>query len=1017
MTSRSGQTLRGLGSVALLALLLLAPPLALATLVGWPLPTAIPNLDAVEMALRSGVSDSIIVRGLALIGWAAWCQVTLAIAVEVVAVVRRRPSGHLPVLPGLQTFAGRLVASVVMMTATVSPAVATAASASPAPIPAVASPAPDAAAPSVQIPPSTTAPRPTGSPPSQPPSPRAPTTVTVERHDSYWAIAERALGDGYRWREVRDLNAGRTMNTGHVVQPESELVLPGWELELPNGANARVLAEMVSESPSTTSTEVVVEPGDNFWTLAEAQLETATGEQPTDVETLPYWHDMLEANENRLVNPGNPSLIVPGQHLAVPPVPGAVPEGGTTADRAPTLAAGAPVDPPSPTGEDGEPPSTPPTTTPTTAPARSMPPPSAVPAPTSRSEPDAASSGARAAATVEATEDTSGRTVQVIAAGIVSAALAVGATRALRRRRLRAAHRSPASPPLPLSDPARALHRELVADADAEGVDGLRKALGSLARALADTDAVVRPRVVQHGPDHLDVFLDGRHEAPPGWSTVDDGALWTLDHPVDQCLENPICTTPLLVTIGRPDDGGQLYLDLEAERVVSLVGDQEVIRAVSRAMLVELALTPLAETLEVLVIGDVAPTEVSDLGHVTLIATWDEVADDLCAWAEQSHDAIAEKGWPNAFLARGVEPYHDALAPIVVIADEPPPSRLLDQMRVHPMATLTIVANGAVEDSTAIDCHPDCLTIVDLGLECTPYLMEPEILEAVIDLVHEPEQLPAPTTPEGHLPYGPPAPGIEPDPDGDDTAIAEPDYDIVVRVLGDIRVEGGDPLAAKQTAVVAYIALHATVSADKLEDAVWASPTTTSRRKRLANTISECRAALGRHHFPPASDGRYRAGPGIITDVELFDRRIRRAAGQCPAEAVDTLVAALDLVTGPLFTYRATDRASFAWVDVENWASTWELNVAAVGQRCADLLVDVARCDEAADVARRILGIMPTHAGLTESLMRAHFANGDRLAVRRVYEEHVGALLALDLDEAADSTTELVERLLEPGSA
>jgi len=69
--------------VALLALLLLAPPLALATFVGWPLPTAIPTLDAVEMALRSGVSDSIIVRGLALIGWAAWCQVALAIAVEV----------------------------------------------------------------------------------------------------------------------------------------------------------------------------------------------------------------------------------------------------------------------------------------------------------------------------------------------------------------------------------------------------------------------------------------------------------------------------------------------------------------------------------------------------------------------------------------------------------------------------------------------------------------------------------------------------------------------------------------------------------------------------------------------------------------------------------------------------------------------------------------------------------------------------------------------------------------------
>src|SRR3546814_19901073 len=31
-------------------------------------------------------------------------------------------------------------------------------------------------------------------------------TVTVQRHDSYWAIAERTLGDGLRWREILDLN-------------------------------------------------------------------------------------------------------------------------------------------------------------------------------------------------------------------------------------------------------------------------------------------------------------------------------------------------------------------------------------------------------------------------------------------------------------------------------------------------------------------------------------------------------------------------------------------------------------------------------------------------------------------------------------------------------------------------------------------------------------------------------------------------------------------------------------------
>ena len=44
--------------------------------------------------------------------------------------------------------------------------------------------------------------------------------------------------------------------------------------------------------------------------------------------------------------------------------------------------------------------------------------------------------------------------------------------------------------------------------------------------------------------------------------------------------------------------------------------------------------------------------------------------------------------------------------------------------------------------------------------------------------------------------------------------------------------------------------------------------------------------------------------------------------------------------------------------------------------------------------------------------MRAHAANGDRLAVQRVYQEHVGALETLDLDDAEESTTELCERLL-----
>lgn len=51
------------------------------------------------------------------------------------------------------------------------------------------------------------------------------------------------------------------------------------------------------------------------------------------------------------------------------------------------------------------------------------------------------------------------------------------------------------------------------------------------------------------------------------------------------------------------------------------------------------------------------------------------------------------------------------------------------------------------------------------------------------------------------------------------------------------------------------------------------------------------------------------------------------AAGQDDGSAVVTTRGALELVEGPVFTYRNADRASYAWVEVGNWISTWELKV------------------------------------------------------------------------------------------
>ena len=202
---------RGLGSLAVLLGLLIGAPLALTSWVGWPLPTSAPDISSLEQALRSGISDDVIVKTLAVIAWIAWAQIALAITAEVVAVARRRPSVHLPVMPGFQAAAGRLVASVAMMAAALSPTAAMASPAPPTPVVALAAPAAAPLAIVTATPPAAPAPAPAAAPRVER------LTVVVERHDSFWAIAERTLGDGYRWREIRDLNVGRTMNTGDVI--------------------------------------------------------------------------------------------------------------------------------------------------------------------------------------------------------------------------------------------------------------------------------------------------------------------------------------------------------------------------------------------------------------------------------------------------------------------------------------------------------------------------------------------------------------------------------------------------------------------------------------------------------------------------------------------------------------------------------------------------------------------------------------------------------------------------------
>jgi hypothetical protein len=89
--------------------------------------------------------------------------------------------------------------------------------------------------------------------------------------------------------------------------------------------------------PPTTSPSAVVTPaapapapaprtwtiarGDHLWAVASETLADAWHRPPTDSEIVPYWHDLIEMNRSRLVDPANADFVLAGQVFVLPDVP------------------------------------------------------------------------------------------------------------------------------------------------------------------------------------------------------------------------------------------------------------------------------------------------------------------------------------------------------------------------------------------------------------------------------------------------------------------------------------------------------------------------------------------------------------------------------------------------------------------------------------------------------------------------------------------------------------------------
>lgn len=95
--------------------------------------------------------------------------------------------------------------------------------------------------------------------------------------------------------------------------PTSQPTTPGVEPAPAAPPGTAVAVPLPTAAPGA----VVVQDGDSFWTIAEAQLVRLG--RPTDDRGLTrHWRDVVAANRHRLVDPTNPDLLYPGQVLELP---------------------------------------------------------------------------------------------------------------------------------------------------------------------------------------------------------------------------------------------------------------------------------------------------------------------------------------------------------------------------------------------------------------------------------------------------------------------------------------------------------------------------------------------------------------------------------------------------------------------------------------------------------------------------------------------------------------------------
>lgn len=1040
---------KGLAGLTLTLGILVGLPIGLLAFVGSPLPTAWPGIDTVGQHLSDGdIPDEFILKLLATITWIAWAQITTATIVEYVSILRGKASRRSLALPAVRMFTAKLATWTTLLVSAVGP-VRPALAAPLAPIPTVAVLDTFATA------------QPVEAVEAQQASSETTETASyvTQRDDTWWSIAEDLLDDGMRWREIRSQNVGARMNDGSTITMSTDAVRAGWTLAVPADAQ---LPEAPSISTAPAVKEIVVEEGDHFWAIADQALTESWGRPPTNTELVPYWVAVVNANEGRLLPPGDPNLIYPDQTFVLPTLP-------PNPDQAPDLNGSAVAEPAIavvPTAPAGPPTSVPTDSSAVPDDARVDPPvgveanPVAEPAPPAVAPVPTTSANGGAGGDENFFDQVAGsaKPIAAVAGGIgLLGGMLLFTLRRLRH--IQAARRRPGTTIDPPEPEASAQERQFRSiSVDGEDVRYIAAANSYLSHKLETSDTpiphVIAMRAGQYG---LELLLDEPCEPVAGFHTAtDDRKGWTLSPDLDARMMESATKgdahpfAPALSVVGGTN-AGNLLVDFEQMGSVSIEGDDEAVIGFQRGVVAGMCASPWGIECEIVAIG-IDGLSNDELSRVT-------VPENAVEWAETTANKMRQ-------IATSLDrsPYEERVAhgavyhPTVVVIG---PAADLAGIAQH----LGPVADLAYSPFAVISAHPlagehriaieaNAATIEPLGISIVPITLAAAELHAVDHLIANASD--TTTSPpaeewadEIRTADAGPAPeivGAGPRVEGgsshrnvidlivDDDADSVASDEALARIAEitelrpvEIRILGRKPAidglegspSPKLEAIIVYLAFHREVVSERLRDEFW---TKSTGRSAADNAINRVRAFLGEDaNGKPRLDsarnrGTYAVSDEIGMDWHRVEALVKSARGARPADELAYLRVACELIDGHI----AVDASpsSYGWLLREPTIYTLiETTLVDAAHRCGELALEAGDSDLARWAARKGLTIVEGQESLYRLRMQAAYEAGDRDGIVQAFQEAQRAAESYGYaEEVQPETRELFELLTGSGA-